>query len=61
MNSYILSGGHCGIGIACISYGEYLPISCVVDDSITKDPQRIIDLLQQNIKKCLEYTKSLKE
>jgi len=52
MTSYIIPSGYTGMGLGAISYVDYFKITLTVDDSIMKDPKTIIDLIEENLKKC---------
>jgi hypothetical protein len=52
MQNYIIPAGLTGIGLSSLSYADYFKIGCVVDESIMKDPQTLVDLVEANIKEC---------
>jgi len=47
--SYIIPSGKTGIVISCLSYLEYFKITMITDDSIMKDPQTLVDLIEKKI------------
>ena len=49
MISYIVPSGFTGIGIACLTYVETFRITMTTDDSIMKDPQVLMDLIEKNL------------
>ncbi len=54
MQNYIIPAGLTGIGLSCLSYADYFKIGCVVDDAVMKDPQNLVDLIEDNLKKCIQ-------
>lgn len=40
------------MGLACISYCDYFKITLTTDDTIMRDPQVLLDLIELNIRKC---------
>ena len=49
---YFVPSAHTGMGLSCMSYVDYFKITLTADDSIMKDPQTLLDLLETNIKAC---------
>ena len=54
MQAYILPAGVTGIAFSLVSYGEYFKLNCVADDSVLKDPTRLVKELEDNIRKCCD-------
>jgi hypothetical protein len=54
MVGYILPSGYTGIGISCLSYIDSFRITMSVDDSIMKDPQVLVDLIEKNLRSCFD-------
>jgi hypothetical protein len=52
--NYFIPSGSTGIGIACISYLETFKVSMVTDDSILKDPHKLVGLIEQKLRWCIE-------
>ena len=52
MTSYIQNPSTCGMTISCISYCDYFKITCLADDTIIRDPQTLVHLLEENLLKC---------
>lgn len=46
MTSYLIASGHTGIGFSALSYVDYFKITCLADETIIKDPQVLIDLIE---------------
>lgn len=40
------------MGLACISYVDYFKFTLTTDDTIMKDPQVLLDLIEKNIRHC---------
>ncbi len=54
MTSYIIASGHTGIAFSALSYVDYFKITCLSDTAILKDPQTLVDLMEDNIKACYD-------
>ncbi|CDW90218.1 diacylglycerol o-acyltransferase [Stylonychia lemnae] len=54
MFTYIIPSGYTGMALGAISYVDFFKITLTVDDAIMKDPQVLINLLEENIKKCYD-------
>ena len=52
MTSYIIPSGYTGMAFGAISYVNFFKITLTVDDSIMKDPHTLMNLMEENIKKC---------
>lgn len=52
VHNYVIPGGHTGIALACISYVDYLQITCTADEAIMDDSQTLLDLVEKNLKQC---------
>jgi hypothetical protein len=48
-----------GIGLSCLSYVDYFKIGCLVDDSIMKDPQVLVSMIEANLRKLIEEGKNM--
>jgi hypothetical protein len=48
--NYFIPAGKTGLGIGIISYAGTLKINCITDDTVMKDPQVLIDLIDENVK-----------
>ena len=59
MQNYIIPAGVTGIGITSLSYVDYFKIGMVVDDSIMKEPQVIVDHIEKNLRIVMEKAKKL--
>ena len=53
MQGYLIPAGHTGLGISCISYVDNFKIACVADDSIMKDPQILVDFIEENLRSII--------
>ena len=51
---YFIPSGTTGIALSCLSYVDFFKITLTVDDSIMKDPQVLLDMIETNIKKCYD-------
>jgi WS/DGAT C-terminal domain len=49
---YFIPAGYTGVALSCISYVDYFKITLTVDDSIMKDPQVLLDLIESSIREC---------
>ena len=56
---YFVPGGYTGIGISCVSYLDNIKLSIITDDAITTDTRLIMDIIEKNIKHCIEISGSL--
>lgn len=54
MQGYLVSAGHLGLAIGCLSYSKYFTITCTSDEAVLKDPFILVNLLEENYKKCLK-------
>lgn len=54
MQNYMIPAGVTGIGISCLSYVDYFKIGMVVDDSIMKEPQVLVDRIENNLRLVIE-------
>lgn len=52
MQIYFIPSGHTGMALSCISYVDYFKITLTVDDTIMRDPQVLLDFIEQNIRSC---------
>ena len=52
MQIYFVPSGHTGMALSCISYVDYFKITLTVDDTIMKDPQVLLNFIEQNIRSC---------
>jgi cysteine synthase len=57
MQIYFIPSGHTGMALSCISYVDYFKITLTVDDTIMKDPQILLDLIEANIRSCYVTSK----
>ena len=57
MQYYFIPSGNIGIAFSCLSYVDYFKITCIVDDAIMKDPQTLVDLVENNIKHCIQFSR----
>ena len=55
MQYYFIPAGYVGMGLSALSYVDFFKITLTTDDSIMKDPQVLLDLIEKNIRSC--YTK----
>ena len=46
------------MGLSCLSYVDYFKIGLCVDDSIMKDPQTLVDLIEKNLQKVFKLAQS---
>lgn len=53
MIGYFVPAGRCAACIMCISYNEFIKLSCSFDSSLGVHPQELMDLMERNISKCL--------
>jgi len=58
-SAYIITPGHCGLAFCLLSYAGYFTITCVVDDTIHKQPEIFVKLIEKNINKCIKEKISL--
>lgn len=54
MYSFVVPAGHTGLALSVMSYVEHFKICCITDDAIMKDPQRIVDLVEHNMRWYIE-------
>lgn len=54
MQNYVMPSGHTGIALSCLSYVDYIKIGCVTDDAIMKDPQHLVDMLEDNMRALMK-------
>ena len=59
MQFYFVASGHTGMALSCLSYVDYFKITLTVDDTIMKDPQTLLDLVEKNIRLCYDPNSSL--
>ena len=52
MQFYFVPSGRAGMALSALSYVDYYKITLTVDDTIMKDPQTLLDLLEKNIRSC---------
>lgn len=52
MQLYFIPAGHTGMALQCLSYVDFFKITLTVDDTIMKDPQTLLDLIEGNIRSC---------
>jgi hypothetical protein len=52
MQYYFVPSGHTGMGLSCLSYVDFFKITLTVDDTIMRDPQVLLDLIEKNIRSC---------
>ena len=56
MQYYFIPSGHTGMALSCLSYVDFFKLTITVDDTIMKDPQVLMDLIEKNIRSL--YDKS---
>ena len=54
MQYYVIPAGGCGMSICCLSYCDYVKITCLSDTSIMENPKELMDLLENNIRSCIK-------
>lgn len=57
MYTFVTPVGHTGLALSALSYVDYFKICCTTDDAIMKDPQRIVDLTEGNMRWYIEEGK----
>lgn len=48
---YMSSSGNMGISLVCVSYVDYFIFACTSDTGVCKEPQKLVSLLDKNLKK----------
>jgi hypothetical protein len=59
MQTYILPAGHTGLAFSILSYIDKIKICVTVDEAIMNEPKKLIDLVENNLRKALESTPGL--
>jgi hypothetical protein len=54
MFNFVLPTGLTGIGVSAISYVDYFKMGCTADEAIMKDPERIVELMDSNMRWYIE-------
>ena len=55
MQYYFIASGLTGMAMSALSYVDYFKITLTTDDTIMKDPQVLLDLIEKNIRKCYNH------
>ena len=58
--SYFIPGGFTGLGICVTSYIDTFKITVTVDDTISKEPRLILDLIEKEVNDLIKNSKDIK-
>lgn len=61
VQNYVIPARYTGLAISAISYVNYFKICLTVDDSIMKDPEILLSLVEKNLKMCYAPTNNSEE
>lgn len=53
---YFIPAGKCGLAVSCLSYASFIKLTCTVDTAVMQNPRELMDLIEDNLKKCLKET-----
>lgn len=59
MVTYVMGPGLSGLQIGCLSYMDYFTVTLSVDETVMKDPEILMNLLEKNMEMSFEKYRTL--